>query len=164
MAARTIPQDLPTIEQRDADAALVEQHESKEDFRFSDHERKFCTACDKHAPHYDIDGRSICRWVARHPLNPYVGMPCSILYVTDTRAAVVVRVNAKSVTVQRVATDPESKRTIAERGPWPVVQEDGILTKTVGNPERFAFNGRRFADGSIGLSLGRSVTTIDYSF
>ena len=101
-----------------------------------------------------------------HP-EPTVGMPATINLFSDTFAAVVVRVNRKSVTVARVKTDPATSRRINdEREPYPCLVEDGILTAVIGEPQRYARvdteHGPRFRNGSISVTLGRSVRITDY--
>lgn len=103
-------------------------------------------------------------------VEPYKGMPATIHLVSDSMAAVVVRVNAKSVTVARVATDETKRfRINAEAEPFPCYAEPGILTEVIGTPERYSRiehgDGRvSYRNGSIGLTLGKSVRVTDYRY
>lgn len=105
------------------------------------------------------------------PQTPKVGDPATIHLYSDTRPAVVTKVNAKSVVVRAVAVDEASKRRINdEREPYPAWAWDGDLAKPVGEPERYALKGVRsdgvpvYANGSIRLSLGRSIKITDYRY
>jgi hypothetical protein len=99
---------------------------------------------------------------------PYVGMPASVVYVTDSSAAVVIKVNAKSVVVAKVATGEAVK--VDEINGWPVYDEPGLLDQPITPGERYKFAGinssgqRVYANGTIRLSLGRSVDRTDYGY
>lgn len=102
---------------------------------------------------------------------PYVGQPATINLYSDTRPAVVVKVNPKSVVVQAVEVDEATKRRVNdEREPYPCWAWDGDVTKPVGEPERFMLRGHSdkgspiYRNGSIGLTLGRSVKITDYRY
>lgn len=101
---------------------------------------------------------------------PFVGQPATIHLWTDSVAAVVVKVNPKSIVVDRVET---GERTVDERcdvGAWGArpVRSEGILDRPLGIPQRFMLKGHRedgtpiYKNGSTGLSLGHSVTWTDY--
>lgn len=95
---------------------------------------------------------------------PYVGMPATIHLVSDALPAVVIRVNRKSVTVRRVATDESSRQRINDVAePFPCWAWDGLTDQPIGEPERFPMIAPgRYRNGSIGLSLGRAVKITDY--
>jgi hypothetical protein len=99
--------------------------------------------------------------------TPYVGQPATIHLFSDSRAAVVTKVNKKSIIVAAVETGPET-RDERRDGPYPVMVAEGILDKIVGQPERFAIvetpRGTRYGAGSIRVSLGRSVSITDYRY
>lgn len=103
-------------------------------------------------------------------MEPTVGMPATVHLYSDSQAAVVVKVNPKSVLVARVATDVSSRRRLnSEREPFPCWAEDGILTEVVGVPERYMRreheDGRvSYRNGSIGITLGKSVSVTDYRY
>jgi hypothetical protein len=102
-------------------------------------------------------------------VEPTPGMPATIHLYNDTSAAVVVRVNAKSIVVARVATDETSRRRLNNpREPFPVWAEDGILTEITGEPQRYTRvetrSGPAYRNGSISVSLGRSVSITDYRY
>lgn len=100
-----------------------------------------------------------------HP-EPVKGMPATIHLYSDTLAAVVVRVNRRSVSVARVATTEEPRRINAEGEPYPVMAYEGILDRVEGEPERYVRfdtpDGPVFRNGTVGLTLGRSVRIVDY--
>ena len=105
--------------------------------------------------------------------KPFVGQAATVHLWTDTQAAVVVRVNAKSVVVALVETDPATKRVTNPGEPYPCVVEDGDLTKIIPNSESrativetdhgtsYRVGGRR---GSIRVSLGVSIDRTDYRY
>lgn len=102
---------------------------------------------------------------------PAVGTPATIWLYSDAVAAVVTRVSAKSVTVQRVKTDPDSQKRINDdREPYPCFSWEGQVDEPIEGsaPQRFrlvsvAEDGTpRYRNGSISLSLGRSVQVTDY--
>jgi hypothetical protein len=97
-------------------------------------------------------------------MQPYVGMPATINLYSDTFAAVVVKVNAKSIKVARVETDGNPVRINSERELFPCVAEQGILDKIIGEPERYAKVGERYRNGSISVTLGKSVKVTDYRY
>lgn len=98
---------------------------------------------------------------------PLVGMPATIHYVTDSSAAVVVKVNPKSVLIARVEIGPweQDMRVDGARDPncFPVMVAEGITDKVIGEPHRYRRmpNGR-ITDGSIGVTLGYSISRRDY--
>lgn len=96
--------------------------------------------------------------------EPEVGMPATIVLYTDTVAAVVVKVNPKSVMVAAVATGEE--RTTNPGEPYPVRVSEGILDQITGTPERYSRidtpDGPVFRNGSIGVVLGKSIARTDY--
>ena len=103
-----------------------------------------------------------------HP-EPVVGMPATIHFVSDSRAAVVTKVNKKSVVVQRVATGPDMQDMNRDGADYlPVMQAEGILDQIIGAPERYSridtADGPRFRNGSMGISLGRSISVTDYRY
>jgi hypothetical protein len=100
-----------------------------------------------------------------------VGTPATILLYSDSVAAVVTKVNPKSVVVRRVEVDEASKRRINDPAePYPAWAWDGDVTKPYGEPERYSLVGTRedgspiYRNGSIGLSVGRSVKFTDYRY
>lgn len=101
--------------------------------------------------------------------TPYVGQPASIVLVTDTMAAVVTKINKKSVVVRRVE-DGEYVRDTKRDGTLPVMVADGDLGRVYGEPQRFPLVGYDrdgdpiYRSGSIGLRLGRSVSIRDYRY
>lgn len=102
---------------------------------------------------------------------PAVGTAATIHLFSDTVPAVVVKVNAKSVVVRRVAVDEASKRRINhEAEPFPAWAWNGDLSQPVGEPERYSLVGERedgspiYRNGSVGLSLGRAVKITDYRY
>jgi hypothetical protein len=103
---------------------------------------------------------------------PVVGTPATIQLFTDSVAAVVVKVNAKSVLVRRVAVG-EYVQDMARDGAGvdgvpPVMVAEGILDQPHGEPERFSLIGLSregkpvYRNGSVGLSLGYSRSVRDY--
>ena len=103
-------------------------------------------------------------------MNITPGTPATIGYYTDSRAAVVTKVTAKSVWVARVETTNtrHENENLAE-GEMPVVLKDGILDKPLGPGERFTLytdgDGKPYAtkgDKSIRVRFGHSVTRVDY--
>lgn len=102
--------------------------------------------------------------------RPVVGAPATIHLYNDTMAAVVVRVNKKSITVARVATDRNTLTRInSEREPFPCLAEEGILTEVIGDPERYTMSVKRdgtlaYRNGSISVTLGKSVRITDYRY
>lgn len=109
--------------------------------------------------------------IAKILSEPLVGEPATIHLFSDSVPAVVVKVNAKSVVVRRVEVDESTRRRFNdEREPYPAWAWDGDLSKPVGEPERYSLIGRRadgspiYRNGSIGLSLGRSVKITDYRY
>lgn len=93
-----------------------------------------------------------------------VGMPATIHLYSDSVAAVVVKINAKSIVVRRVERDEDSKRRVNdEREPWPCFAWDGILDQPIGNPERYGvLDNGRITNGSISVTVGRSISRTDY--
>lgn len=103
-------------------------------------------------------------------LKPAVGCPATIHLFSDSQAAVVVKVNAKSIVVQRVEVDEASKRQTNPGEPFPCWVWNGDTGKPVGEPERYKLvrvldDGMpQYANGSIRLGLGYSHTKRDYRF
>lgn len=106
-----------------------------------------------------------------HP-EPYVGQPATINLYTDTSAAVVVKINPKSILVARVATTEPVKDMSRDGadvpGVPPVMVAQGILDQVIGEPQRYSrvetSDGPRYRNGSISVSLGRSVKITDYRY
>lgn len=118
---------------------------------------------DMDTPHPERDKRAdLERWTPVR--EPYVGMGCSITYVTDTRPAVVVKVNKKSVTVRAVELTGKREQDMRVDGAGdpncpPVIVEQGDPTKPFGEPQRF----ERIGEGRYkGLVLGTCVRRTDY--
>jgi hypothetical protein len=100
-------------------------------------------------------------------IDPKPGDPASILFYSDTRAAVIVRVTPKSIVVARVETGPSRLDMASDSGAYGVrpTLEDGILDRPIaGSEERFTWNPRTgsYRRGSIRLVLGHSVTRVDH--
>lgn len=99
-----------------------------------------------------------------------IGTPATILYDTDTRAAVVTRVTSDHVWIARVET--KNRRRESENladGELPVMLEDGDVTKPLGDGEMFTLytdrEGEPYAtkgDRTIRVRFGHSVTRVDY--
>lgn len=100
--------------------------------------------------------------------EPFVGMPATINLYSDSMAAVVTKVNKKSILVARVAVSDESRRINTEGEPLPCIAREGKLDEIIGTPTRYARidleDGPRFADGSISVTLGKSVSVTDYRY
>ncbi len=102
----------------------------------------------------------------------YVGQPATITLYSDTVAAVVVKVNAKSFVVASVPTDSENRRQTNPGEPFPCWVEDGIVDAPAerrGAPERFTTRTREDGSaygshGSIKCILGRSISKTDYRY
>lgn len=95
-----------------------------------------------------------------------VGDPVSIRYYTDTRAAVVTHVTAKTVTVQRVEVGPsrpDERCDVGAYGARPGMA-DGILDRPIeGTEQRFTYTKRgTFERQGLRLILGRSQDWVDY--
>lgn len=100
--------------------------------------------------------------------EPTVGMPATINLFTDRIAAVVVKVNAKSIVVCRVETG-EQRRINDVREPYPVLACDGKVDEPItGATERYkridTSEGPRFSNGSTSVTLGRSISLTDYRY
>jgi hypothetical protein len=96
-------------------------------------------------------------------MKPQVGTPATIVLYTDTIAAVVVKVNEKSVVVREVEVGPE--RNLRGPGyPFPLISADGLLDRPVGPEQNFRL-GRdgHYHRGSVDLVLGKSVKRTDYA-
>lgn len=100
------------------------------------------------------------------PITPTVGMPATIHLYTDTVPAVVVRVNAKSVTVAQVPVIESSRHRVNDPAePFPCWAWAGDVTGERGTPERFRMVAPgKYRNGSIGLTLGRAVKITDYRY
>lgn len=104
------------------------------------------------------------------------GDPATELMVTDTIAHVVTRVSASGKTVWTRRVETGEPVTVAQHGPWPVVEEPGLLDKPIGEElqwkvregvyhypgrdEKYLYATRK---GWMRLSFGRSVRRVDYS-
>ena len=97
-----------------------------------------------------------------------VGTPATILYYTDTRAAVVTKITEKGVWIARVETT--NRRRESDRladGEFPVILEDGVLDQPIGPGERYTrrsrADGTEYATrGDLRAHFGSSVSRIDY--
>lgn len=101
------------------------------------------------------------------PVRPVVGTPATIHYYTDTRAAVVTRVTAKTITLSRVDTGPERPDMACDAGAYGVRpgRADGILDRPIeGTEQRFTYRNGQWRSGSTRATLGRSTTWIDHRF
>lgn len=99
---------------------------------------------------------------------PNVGDPATIHLYTDTLPAVVVKVNKKSIVVRRVEHD-ENDPTVRNPGePFPAIMWPGILDRPIGEPERYSIvetdSGYRYRNGSISVTIGKSVKFTDYRY
>lgn len=100
--------------------------------------------------------------------KPAVGDPASIVLWTDTVAAVVVKVNPKSIVVRRVEVGPMERDNRVASANLPVMSAEGILDKPIGEPERYPLIGfyeggaPRYASGSVVLRVGYSRSRRDY--
>lgn len=111
-------------------------------------------------------GRELAAVVNVEREKPYVGQPATINLWSDTSAAVVVKVNPKSIVVRRVAVGEavqDMSRDGAGVGPAVMVAQ-GLLDQPIGEPERYSLVGNRYRNGSISISLGRSVQIRDYRY
>lgn len=101
-------------------------------------------------------------------LAPAVGTGATIHLFSDSQAAVVVKVNAKSIVVRRVEVDAASRYVTNPGEPLPCIAKKGILDQPIGEPERFKLvrvldDGMpQYANGSIRLGLGYSRKVTDY--
>jgi len=98
-----------------------------------------------------------------------VGTPATIHLYTDSRAAVVTRVTAKTITIARVEDGPARPDEASDVGAYGLrpTLADGQLDKIIpGTEQRFMINKQtgRWQHGSTRASLGRSVTRIDWRF
>jgi hypothetical protein len=129
-----------------------------------------CTRTDAHREHtVHADGGEYLGHCRGRLPEPFVGMPATINLYTDTRPAVVVKVNAKSIVLAAVAVDAATTRWINNEGePYPCLAADGILTEVIGSPERYTRvdtpQGPRFRNGTVGVTLGRAVQITDYRY
>lgn len=102
-------------------------------------------------------------WKLENSPRPFVGMPATILLYTDTSAAVVTKVNGKSIEVASVATGEPV--VVNMYGPFPRTRAEGLTNQVIGEAQRYTLNKRgEFRRGSIGLQLGESYRYVDYSF
>lgn len=99
------------------------------------------------------------------------GTPASVVYVTDTRAAVVVHRTPKRVRVALVETGSYYHENPADvaAGDYPVTLADGILDRPIAGTERtytlkIDSEGKVYGwSGTHGrLALGHSVTRTDH--
>lgn len=100
-------------------------------------------------------------------MNIEQGMPATECLVSDTYPHVVTRVSDKSIWTRRVAHG--EKRTAYMKGPFPVIEADGLLDQPEGPEVRWTRAisplGNEYGKrGSIILALGRSDLHIDYSY
>ncbi len=106
------------------------------------------------------------------PEGPYVGQPATIHLYTDSVAAVVTKVNPKSIIVCSVPVIEGSRRRVNDEAePFPCWAEDGDVDAPAdkrGTPERFTIvqteRGTRYGVGSIRVTLGRSVSKVDHRY
>lgn len=104
---------------------------------------------------------------------PAPGTPATILMHTDTTAAVVTRVNGKSVWVRTVETTNERNES-ENLAPTqlPVRIADGLTDRPVGGEIRYTLrksgryvqSGQPDTRGVVRVVFGRSITRRDYSF
>jgi hypothetical protein len=101
--------------------------------------------------------------------TPKVGDPVSIHYWTDTRAAVVTRVTAKTITVACVETEDAAPDMRCDAGAYGLrpTRAAGILDKIIyGTEQRYTFRANAWRNGSVRggtrLILGHSTTWIDW--
>lgn len=98
-------------------------------------------------------------------LVPVVGMGVTIPLVTDTWAAVVTGVTAKTITVALVETGQPEPDMASDAGAWGVrpTHETGILDRPIpGTERRFTFRRGAWRNGGEVAVLGRSVTRRDW--
>lgn len=100
---------------------------------------------------------------------PFVGQAATIHLFTDSIAAVVTKINKKSIVVARVATTEAVQDKSRDGADYlPVMIAEGILDEVVGSPERYSIieteDGPRYRNGSIGVTLGRSIALTDYRY
>jgi hypothetical protein len=95
-----------------------------------------------------------------------VGAPANIRLYTDTQAAVVVKTTKTQVHVRRVEVG--SSTTVEQKGPWPVIEAEGLLLQPIGEVIIFRVGKNGILatsdDRSITLGIGRSFSRTDYSF
>lgn len=119
------------------------------------HERAFCETA--HRQHL--------AQMAATQLAPYVGQPATINLWSDAQAAVVVKTSPKSILVQRVAIDEDNGRRINDPNePLPCWAYEGMVDVPLQHckPERYTWRNNAYRNGSISVTLGRSVTVRDY--
>lgn len=87
-------------------------------------------------------------------LDAKPGDPCSIMLYTDRIAARVVKVNRKSVVVERVACKPAVNEH-RDGNPYPTVVAEGDVTKGLGGRETLPLERVRF---------GSSLSVTDYRY
>jgi hypothetical protein len=99
-------------------------------------------------------------------MSVYVGQPATIHLYTDSLAAVVTKVNAKSIVVCRVENDESTKFVTNPNEPLPCIGYQGNTNKIIGKPERYSIietsYGTKYRNGSISVTLGKSVSITDY--
>ena len=94
-----------------------------------------------------------------------VGDPATIHYYTDKRAAVVVKVNPKSVVLARVETGPETPDMACDAGAYGIrpLRSEGILTAPIaGTEERYMVRDGKLTKGSMRATLGHSYSWVDW--
>ena len=97
--------------------------------------------------------------------TPTVGAPATIVFYTDTNAAVVTRVSGASIWVQKVETGEWTTENPGE--PWPVRVAEGVLNRPYGPEQRFARHddtGRHGPQkrGEVYVRVGHSTERRDY--
>jgi hypothetical protein len=106
-------------------------------------------------------------WMLEEIVEPTVGAPASIKLHTYTRAAVITKVTAKTVTVQRVETGPSEPDMACDPGAYGVrpMRATGILDHPIeGTDQTFRWSAKRnaFMHDGLRLILGHSTEWIDY--
>jgi len=94
-----------------------------------------------------------------------VGDPVTLTLWSDTRAAVVTRVTAKTITVARVETGPSRPDMASDTGAYGLrpTLADGILSEPIpGSAQRFTWTRNAWRNGSTRAVLGHSVSRVDW--
>ena len=97
---------------------------------------------------------------------PFVGQAATIRYYTDTRAAVVTKVTAKTITIARVETTDAKPDEACDAGAYGLrpMRAEGILDRPIAGTElvfRFTKRNRWENQGCV-ARLGSSVEWVDY--
>lgn len=93
------------------------------------------------------------------------GTPATLILWTDTRAAVVTRTTAKTITIARVETGPSRQDMASDSGAYGIrpTLADGQLDKIIPGTElRFTFRNGKWRNGSTVATLGHSISRIDW--